>query len=75
MVKEAEHCTMLGNKELVVVLLLYFFICVCACLCVFMSLPEGAMGWSGICECGISWSYPFLLHKDFCLSNGNQWLI
>ena len=26
------------------------------CKC-FVSLPHGAMGWSVVCDCGISWSY------------------
>ena len=24
-----------------------------------VSLPRGAMGWSAMCVCGISWSYSF----------------
>ena len=23
-----------------------------------LSLPHGAVGWSAVCDCGISWSYP-----------------
>ena len=29
-------------------------------ICVLMSILQGAMGWSVICDCGISWSYFFL---------------
>ena len=25
-----------------------------------MSLPRGAMDWSMVCDCGISWSYSFV---------------
>ena len=32
-----------------------FTLC-CGGLC-FVSPPLGAMGWSGVCDCGISWSY------------------
>ena len=23
----------------------------------FVALPHGAMGWSAVCDCGVSWSY------------------
>ena len=26
-------------------------------VCVAVSLPHGAVGWSVVCDCGISWSY------------------
>ena len=29
---------------------------------VLMPLPRGAMGWSVICDCGISWSYSLILY-------------
>ena len=45
-----------------------FHLCLCcACLCS-VSLPRGAMGWSAVCDCGISWSYSlfvYLLHPMF----------
>ena len=34
-------------------MLLYFVLL----LSVFVSLPHGAVGWSVVCDCGISWSY------------------
>ena len=35
---------------------LIVFLLLCGCLCS-VSLPHGAVGWSAVCECGISWSY------------------
>ena len=32
----------------------------CGCL-FFVSLPHGAMGWSAVCDCGISWSYSLFI--------------
>ena len=27
----------------------------------FLPLPNGAVGWSVVCDCGISWSYSFTI--------------
>ena len=32
-------------------------VCVCVCVCGLMCLPNGTLGWSLICETGISLSY------------------
>ena len=37
------------------------FLLSCLCLCDLMHLPHGAMSWSVICECGIFWSYSFVI--------------
>ena len=42
----------LRKRELVALLELC-----CGCLHS-VSLPHGVMGWSAVCDCGISWSYP-----------------
>ena len=31
----------------------------CGCLCS-LSLPHGAVGWSAVCACGISWPYSLI---------------
>ena len=38
------------------------FLLSCSYNC-YISLPHGAMGWSVVCDCGISWSYLLL---PFC---------
>ena len=38
---------------------LLYFTCLlqsCDCWC-FVSLPHGAVSWSAVCDCGITWSY------------------
>ena len=35
----------------------YVLAYMCVSLCVFLSLPHGAMAWSVISDCGLSWSY------------------
>ena len=32
-----------------------------------MALPHGAMGWSAVCDCGISWSYSLFVLNIFVL--------
>ena len=29
--------------------------------CVAVSLPHGALGWPVVCDCGVSWSYSFIV--------------
>ena len=31
-------------------------------VCVSVSLPHGALGWSAVSDCGISWSYSLILY-------------
>ena len=38
--------------------LIFVFLMSCGCLCS-MYLPHGTMGWSAVCDYGISWSYSF----------------
>ena len=33
------------------------------CVCTLVPLPHGTMGWSLICDCGISWSYSLILYR------------
>ena len=44
------------DKKQVVLLLSIVFSLSCGCNCS-MSLSRGAVGWSSVCDCGISWSY------------------
>ena len=37
---------------------LIVFLMTCGCLCS-VSFPNGAMGWSVVCDCGIFWSNLF----------------
>ena len=30
-----------------------------------VSLPHGTMGWSTVCDCGISWSYSRTFYPNF----------
>ena len=37
-----------------------------------VALPHGAVGWSGVCNCGIYWSYSFaVLAVNFHFKKGN----
>ena len=55
---------------------------ICDCYCS-LTLPHGAVGWSAVCECGISWSYSLFftlshiektLKQSFCLKPlGHVW--
>ena len=33
----------------------------------YVALPHGAVGWSVVCDCGISWSYS---HAFLCMDTG-----
>ena len=48
--------------------LLYFCCCVrnVISLLSFCDFPLSAVGWSVVCECGISWSYSLLYFKLLC---------
>ena len=43
------------------------FMCVHLYVCFLEALPHGAMGWSVICNCGISWSHSLFLKLFPCL--------
>ena len=45
------------GRELIVLLQLHLMPCDCQCS---VALPHGAMGWSAVCDGGISWSYPLI---------------
>ena len=48
---------MLRKRELVALTLIVCLMhCVCLCL---VALPDDAVGWSAVCDSGISWSYVF----------------
>ena len=51
-----ELCNHLVEEEragcFTLIVLLMPFDCYCS-----VSLPHGALGWSAVCDCGISWSY------------------
>ena len=42
---------------------LIVFLLLCVCVYVIMSLPQGAMGWSVICDCSIYWSCILILSQ------------
>ena len=50
------------KRELVALLFVFWMPCYCKCP---VALPQGAVGWSAVCDCGISWSYSL----TFWLSN------
>ena len=50
---------LMGKRELVDLLCLS-----CDCCCS-VALPDGAMGWSAVCDCGISRSYSLALLTKF----------
>ena len=59
-----------GKEERAGCFTLIVFLMSCDCLCS-LTLPHGAVGWSAVCECGISLSY--LLH--FVLGPGFVMLV
>ena len=44
-------------------LIVYFMSCDCLCS---VALPRGSVGWSAVCDCGISWSYSLTFYTVFC---------
>ena len=45
-----------GKREVACCYALVVFLLSCDCWCS-VSLPYGAVSWSAVCDCGISWSY------------------
>ena len=50
------------KKRVLVALLCLLDGMTCGCLCT-VSLPHGAVSWSAVCDCHISWSHSLALHK------------
>ena len=52
----------------------------CDCKC-YVALPSGAVGWSAVCDCNISWSYSFtffaLAQSDLsvCYANNENFVL
>ena len=58
-----QFCYHLAEKEdRAVCFTLVVFLMLFGCLCS-LSFPHGALGWTVVCDCGISWSYPLILWK------------
>ena len=38
----------------------------CGCYC-FVASPYGVVGWSAVCECGMSGSYPLFVEQMGCM--------
>ena len=47
-----------GKRELFALLLLPSL---CRVVVIVLGFPPGVMGWSAVCDCGISWSYSLTL--------------
>ena len=43
-----------GREGWLLTLIVFWMSCFCKCP---VALPQGAVGWSAFCDCGISWSY------------------
>ena len=51
-----EFCNHLDKEERAVCFVLIVFLMSCDCYCS-VALPHAAVGWSAVCDCGISWTY------------------
>ena len=64
---------LMRKRELIALLLVFWMSCYCKCP---VALPQGAVGWSAVCDCGNSWSYSLTFCRVMtnCDTKGNIFL-